>query len=490
MAELSTFWHRVQLTTGLIVALLILMALSFQPWITQDPPTQLEKIQQRGYLRILTLNSASTYFLDIDSPSGFEYQLARWFSESIGVEAGFITVSQFSDLYTELLFGTGDIAAAGLSEDESEFSSAVVYGPRYFEVKSQVLYRNGDVERPRKLVDIAGDGLHIIRGASQSRLLHSLKEEHPKLVWTEVDDIGVEELIELVDTGEVNYIVADSHHISLQRRFFPELSIAFELGEPRQLRWAFNIAEDDSLSIAIDQFFKQIEEDGRLEQLIHRHYSHVARFNYSDIQTFTKHMRERLPKYEQSFVQVAENHDIDWRLLAAIGYQESLWNERAKSPTGVRGLMMLTQATAKQVKVKNRLDPEQSIRGGADYFVSVRKRIPERILEPDRSWFALAAYNVGLGHVEDARIITETNGGDPDKWIDVKKSLPLLARKKWYKKTKYGYARGWEPVKYVENIRLYYEYLIGNELKANRESGELEKLVPREREDVPIAPSL
>lgn len=488
MAELSTFWHRVQLTTGIIVAMLILMALIFQPWITQAPPTQLEKIQKRGYLRILTLNSASTYFLDIDSPSGFEYQLARWFSESIGVEAGFITVSQFSDLYTELLFGTGDIVAAGLSEDESEFSSAVNYGPRYYEVMSQVLYRNNGVERPRKLADIASENLHIIRGASQSRLLHSLKNEHPQLIWTEVDDIGIEELIELVDTGEVNYVVADSHDIALQRRFFPELRIAFELGEPRQLRWAFNLAEDDSLSTAINQFFKQIEEDGRLEQLIHRHYSHVARFNYSDIQTFTKHMRERLPKYELSFKEVAKTRDIDWRLLAAIGYQESLWNERAKSPTGVRGLMMLTQATAKQMKVKNRLDPAQSIRGGADYFVSVRKRIPDRILEPDRSWLALAAYNVGLGHVEDARKITQSNGGDPDKWIDVKKSLPLLARKKWYKQTKYGYARGWEPVKYVENIRLYYEYLIGNELKANRQSGELEKLVPRE--DVPFAPSL
>ena len=143
MSELSTFWHRVQLTTGVIVALLVLLALIFQPWITQKPLTQLEKIQQRGYIRILTLNSASTYFLDIESPSGFEYQLARWFSESIGVEAGFITVSQFSDLYTELLFGTGDIVAAGLSEGESEFSSAVIYGPRYYEVKSQVLYRNG-----------------------------------------------------------------------------------------------------------------------------------------------------------------------------------------------------------------------------------------------------------------------------------------------------------------------------------------------------------
>ncbi len=488
MAELSPFAHRVQLITGVIAALLVLMVLIYQPGITLKPITQLEKIQQRGYIRILTLNSASTYYLDIESPNGFEYQLARWFSESIGVEAGFITVSQYSDLYTELLFGTGDFVASGLSKDESEFSSAVIYGPRYYEVKSQVLYRNGNVEKPTNLEDIIGENLHIIRGASQSQLLHKLKLQQPELIWTEVDDIATEELIEMVDNGKVNYIVADSHDIALQRRFFPELRIAFELGEARQLRWAFNHEEDDSLAIAINEFFKQIQEDGRLEQLIHRHYSHVASFNYSDIQTFNHHLETRLPKYTGLFKQEAENFDIDWRLLAAIGYQESLWNARAKSPTGVRGLMMLTQATAKQMKVSNRLDPQQSIHGGASYFTSVHKRIPKRIAEPDRSWLALAAYNVGFGHVEDARIITEANGGDPDKWIDVKKNLPLLARKKWYKKTKYGYARGWEPVKYVENIRKYFEYLTGNEIKANRESGELENFVPPEVPE--IAPSL
>ena len=186
------------------------------------------------------------------------------------------------------------------------------------------------------------------------------------------------------------------------------------------------------------------------------------------------------------FKKAAEDVEIDWRLLAAIGYQESLWNERAKSPTGVRGLMMLTQTTAKQMKVKNRLDPAQSIRGGSKYFARVHSRVPAQITEPDRTWFALAAYNVGFGHVEDARIITETRGGDPDRWIDVKENLPLLARKKWYKKTKYGYARGWEPVKYVENIRQYYEYLIGFETKAIRESQDDKP----QQEIAPLAPSL
>ncbi len=292
----------------------------------------------------------------------------------------------------------------------------------------------------------------------------------------------------MVDTGKLDYIIADSHDIALQRRFFPELRIAFELGEPRQLRWAYNHGEDNSLALAIEQFFKQIEEDGRLEQVVHRHYGHVAKFNYSDIQTFTHHVQTRLPKYQSLFQHAAKKVSLDWRLLASIGYQESLWNARAKSPTGVRGLMMLTQVTAKQMKVKNRLDAEQSIGGGARYFKSIYKRVPERITEPDRTWLALAAYNVGFGHIEDARKITVIRDGDPDKWIDVKKNLPLLARKKWYKGTKYGYARGWEPVKYVENIRKYYEFLTGNKIKANRNSGELENQLPRE--DLPIAPSL
>ncbi|MCP3687362.1 MAG: membrane-bound lytic murein transglycosylase MltF [Gammaproteobacteria bacterium] len=489
MAKLSSFWHRVQLITGVTAAILVLLTLKLQPGI-QKNLTVLEKIQQRGYVRILTLNSASTYYLDIDGPSGFEYQLGLWFSESIGVEAGFITVSQFSDLYTELLFGTGEIAAAGLSKNESEFSSTVNYGPRYYEVKSQVLFRNAKAgsKRPRTIADVTGTSLHILRGSSQSTLLHQLKAQHSDLVWNELDNITSDELIEMADTGEADYIIADSHDIALQRRFFPELRIAFELGEVRQLRWAYNQHEDDSLKTAIDDFFANIKQDGRLEQLIHRHYSHVARFNYSDIQTFTHHKQTRLPKFQAMFEAAAEEVGLDWRLLAAIGYQESLWKARAKSPTGVRGLMMLTQTTARQMKVVNRLDPEQSINGGARYFMSIYKRVPARITDPDRTWLALASYNVGFGHLEDARKITQARGGDPDKWIDVKKSLPLLARKKWYKGTKYGYARGWEPVKYVENIRQYYEYLIGGEIKANRDSGELEKLAPAEQ--LQIAPSL
>jgi membrane-bound lytic murein transglycosylase F len=486
MVELSPVAHRVQIISGFFVALAILTILIISPGIDKRAISSVEKIQQRGYINVLTLNSATTYYQDIDGPNGFEYHLANWFAESIGVKTRFITISRFSELYPELLFGTGDIVASGLSENESDFSRSVLYGPRYYEVANQVLYRKFRSDRPKRMLDLVGGSLKVISGTAHVKILHEMRKQYPNLSWVEVDDIATEELIEQVDAGETDFIVADSHEIALQRRYFPELRIAFELAEPRQLRWAYNHADEDSLTKAIDSFFKNIKEDGRLEQLIHRHYGHVERFNYSDIRTFAQRIESHLPRYESLFKKEAEVVGLDWRLLASIGYQESLWVARAKSPTGVRGLMMLTQVTAKQMKVTNRLDPAQSIRGGARYIASVLKMVPERIQNPDRTWFALAAYNVGMGHVEDARIITQSRGGDPDRWIDVRENLPLLARKKWYKKTKYGYARGWEPVRYVENIKQYYEYLTGFETRAIRESGEVEAV----QDSIPLAPSL
>jgi membrane-bound lytic murein transglycosylase F len=109
--------------------------------------------------------------------------------------------------------------------------------------------------------------------------------------------------------------------------------------------------------------------------------------------------------------------------------------------------------------VTNRLDAEQNIRGGAIYLEKLIKRVPERILEPDRTWLALAAYNVGFGHMEDARVLTQKSGGDPDKWAEVKKYLPLLIKKQHYRQTRYGFARGDVAVKYVDNIRRYYDTL-------------------------------
>ena len=488
MVDLSPKAHKLQIIIGLICVVAIFTLLVALPFLTKDPFNHLETIKQRGSIKVLTLNGASTFYQDAYGANGFEYQLAKLFAEELGVQLETVTLEHFSDIYTELQFGTGDLAAAGLSEQDNIKNDAIKFSPSYHQVNQQLLYRKGQHARPKSLADIDSGTIEVIKGSSHSILLSKLSENYPELKWKINEDIGPEELIELVDEGVVDYALTDSHEIALQRRFYPELRVAFELGKPKLLRWAVKSMDDNSLLKAVQNFMHDIKSDGRLEQLVHRHYSHVAKFNYSDIQTFNLHVNERLPKYRSMFIREALALDISWHLLAAIGYQESLWNPKARSPTGVRGLMMLTQATAKQVKIKNRLDPEQSIQGGARYFKRVLSKIPERIQQPDRNWFALAAYNVGFGHLEDARILTQLNKGDPDKWIDVKKSLPLLSRKKWYKKTKHGYARGWEPVKYVENIRKYYDLLVGMESRKSPDSGN--STSPAQKSELTISPSL
>jgi membrane-bound lytic murein transglycosylase F len=488
MVDLSPGQRKLQLFAGMLFALLVFALLVAIPLYSEPQLDRLQTIQKRGFLKLLTLNAASTYYMDSTGPSGFEYELARQFADYIGVDLKVILAEDYADLYPELVFGSGDIAAAGLSRQDNYNPANIEFGPSYHEVTQQVLYRKNENKPPRNLDDLQQGTLEVIDGTSHTKLLSQLKKEHPDLSWRINKDMATEELIELVDDGLVDYMLADSHEIALQRRFYPELRIAFELGEPKQLRWAMRKNGDSSLIKAITEFFSAIRQDGRLQQLIHRYFSHVDKFNYSDLQTFRIHVRDRLPLYQDMFIQEANKQGLDWRLLAAIGYQESLWNARAKSPTGVRGLMMLTLDTAKHVKIKNRLDPAQSIRGGAIYFKRVLNKIPERIEQPDRTWLALASYNVGFGHLEDARKITEKNKGDPDKWIDVKESLPLLGKKKWYKQTKHGYARGWEPVKYVENIRKYYDLLVWIDTREN--GNDLPPLQSDLQEELSIPPSL
>ena len=241
--------------------------------------------------------------------------------------------------------------------------------------------------------------------------------------------------------------------------YFPNVRVAFDLGDGRDQRWAVAAGEDNSLLNEINEFIDKVHKNGTLQRLKDRYYGHVDVLGYVGAYTFAQHLQQRLPRYEKHFKTSAKKEQVDWRLLAAIGYQESMWQAEVTSKTGVRGLMMLTQRTAQAMGVSNRLDPRQSIEGGAKYFMHVKRELDDDIEEPDRTWFALAAYNVGGGHLDDARKLAKREGLNPNKWLDVKKMLPRLSQKQWYSKTRYGYARGGEPVHFVANIRRYYDIL-------------------------------
>ncbi|MCU7915053.1 MAG: membrane-bound lytic murein transglycosylase MltF [Candidatus Thiodiazotropha sp. (ex Gloverina cf. vestifex)] len=421
------------------------------------PPPLVDRIKAAGELIVVTRNSGTTLYEGPEGLTGFEYDLVQLFAEELGVKPHFIIPKRFDDLLPRVINGDAHLAAAGLTVTPDRVSK-IRFGPAYQEITQQIIYRQGK-RRPRKIEDLIGGKLVILAGSSHEEELLRLKPSYPELTWESRSDLESAELMQMVYNNQIDYTIADSNEFAITRRFMPNLGVAFDLTQPQSLAWAMAHAEDASLFNTMNQFFDRIAEDGTLEQLIERYYGHIGRLNFVELKTFVKHFEKRLPKYIAYFKEAAEITDIDWRMLAAIGYQESHWDPKAKSPTGVRGIMMMTLASAKQMKIESRLDPQQSIIGGGKYLRYIEKRLPERIQEPDRLWLTLAGYNVGFGHLEDARILTEHLDGDPDKWADVKKHLPKLSLKKWNSTLKHGYARGNEPVNYVDNIRAYYELM-------------------------------
>jgi membrane-bound lytic murein transglycosylase F len=263
----------------------------------------------------------------------------------------------------------------------------------------------------------------------------------------------------LLSAGSAEYAVTGSHVSGLLRAADPAIREARPLGEPEQLAWAFPADTDPDLLRAASRFFRRIRIDGTLARLIDRYHGHVDRLTDADRSRFLARRDEALAGYRHAFHAAQRDTGIDWRLIAALGYQESRWDPLAVSPTGVRGFMMLTEDTASRLGLRNKLDARASILAGARYLRTLRDALPARIPEPDRTWMALAAYNQGLGHLEDARVLAQRQGGNPDSWIDVRRALPLLADEAFQWDLRHGPARGGEALALTENVRAYHQML-------------------------------
>jgi membrane-bound lytic murein transglycosylase F len=423
-----------------------------------DNPTQLEQVLQRGSLTMLTRNGASTYYIGPEGPTGPEVELVREFADYIGVDMQIRSAVAFNKLSGMLDAGEGDLIAANLTrtpEREERFN----FGPDYEETSMLVVYRRG-TPRPRSFTDLAGSKVMVIAGSSYEEALTLAQFDVPELQWEARDDVGMEELLLAVADGAIDATLVDSNIFALNGHYYPRVNVAFTLPDTLPHAWAFRGGPDDSLAQEAHAFLAEAREDGRLNALFDAFYSIGDRMDRVDMHQFMGQVRQRLPALVPVFQEIGEAHGLDWRLLAAMAYQESHWDPEATSFTGVRGLMMLTRRTANQLGITDRLDPYQSVEGGARYLIQLRRRIPSRIEEPDRTWMALAAYNMGMGHLEDVRVITQKLGGDADSWEDVSKHLGLLTQEKWYRDTRFGYARGYEAERYVANIQSYYETLV------------------------------
>lgn len=430
-------------------------------------PTTLERVHALGELRVVSQSGPTTYYQGPHGRTGFEYLLLKRFANELGVRLVIEEEDELSPLLERVRRGKTHFAAAGLTVTENR-RRQVRFSDPYMTINQQVLYHSR-AERPDSVEDLVGEEILVIEGSSHAERLRQIQPHFPGLRWRETDSLEMIDLLEKVHSGEVDYAIVDSNAYELNRHTFPRARVAFELGAPQELAWAFPRSRDDSLYDLAQNYLDRIKADGTLAAIHQRFYDHIDEVTTGGALLFSYRLEKRLPEWQPLLRDAAEQFNLDWRLLAAISYQESHWNPQARSYTGVRGLMMLTMAAAADMGIDNRIDPRQSIHGGAKYFRSLYDRLPPSIRGEDRTWMALAAYNVGLGHLEDARKITEALGGDPDRWVEVRKRLPLLAKRSYYEYTQHGYARGWEPVTYVRNIRNFYEILAWHEQQEQRQ---------------------
>lgn len=415
-------------------------------------------VRPGGELIVLTRNSPTTYYFDGDEATGFDYELAESFADSAGLELRVKVAFTLEELIDMLDSGEGHIAAAGLTLTQDRRERFLASDP-YITQQPLVVYKSG-LRRPRKLADLQGRDIVTLASSSHVEKLMALQQDLPDLRWREIRAADTLELMQLVTEEKAELAIVDSVEFRMQQRLYPRLVAALELEGEEGIVWYLPDRPGAAELIDnINRHFTQMRESGELEALKDRHFGSLELSSRISSFTFQRKVRAELPRWQPLIEEVAREYQLDWRLLASVAYQESHWNPRARSPTGVRGMMMITQATARDLGIDNRLDPRQSLRGGARFIKNLLRRLPPDIAQPDRTWMALAAYNIGMGHLEDARIITQQRGLDPHAWQDVRDHLPLLQNPDVYPTTRFGFARGQEAVTYVDNIRQYYSTL-------------------------------
>jgi peptidoglycan lytic transglycosylase F len=423
-----------------------------------DGLSQLERIKSRGSLRVALIATPPLYFPDESLIQGYDFEIISAYAESIGSELEIIRANTISEIATLLKQGKVHIGIGGSSPPYPD--NNILNGTPYIENEWYVIGHRND-KLPKSIEEITPSTVIVANGSKSSLVLSDLKTEYASQFWLELPNGNTRQVLEQVNKGNFKLSIINAGIYTYYRYLYPEIKIAFTLPKKYSSHWLTydNHDDDKSISNSVDAFIDTYKQSGQFEQRYYDYFHHLNVFDYVDTLYYLKRIKNKLEKYSPYFNKAAMDYKFDERFLAAISYQESHWNAKARSHTGVRGLMMLTQDTAKRVGVEDRLDPEQSIMGGAKYLSILKNSLSKNIQEPDRSWMLLAAYNIGLGHLEDVRIITESLGGDPNLWLDVEKNLPKLSMKKWYKKTKYGYARGYEPIEFVKRIRRYYDIL-------------------------------
>ena len=420
----------------------------------------LEDIRSRGELRVAMFNSPTTYYLGLEGPEGAEYELVSRFAAQLGVKLTVVVVADRAELRDAIMNRRADIAASRLSWS-SQWRGVALPSEVYAESPLFWVYRRGQ-PRPKTTTQLKELNAVVLEDSAAWNYLQSLSAlERAAYELTELPKNLGRDPLDIVASGRAEVTLIDGFEYANLRSRYPSLDVAFGIDARRPLYWMVRKDGRDLLT-EVNRFLLEQRAKKRIPNPAAEIDPSTLPDTYAD--QLLVDLEVKLPLYRKLFESASAETNLDWSLIAALGYQESQWNPKARSPFGAQGLMMLMPRTARSLGVTDPYDAAQSILAGARYLAQLRETIPARIREPDRTWMAVAAYNMGYGHLEDARVLTARQGGNADRWIDVRERLTLLSDEFWYLQVKNGYARGWETRLLVDRVQQYLEIIEDREI--------------------------
>ena len=418
----------------------------------------LAQIREKKVLRMLTRNSAATYFLWRGRLMGFDYELARLLAQSLGLRLDVVIPRRGENLLTMLTEGQGDLIAASLTPNDDHRLQGIEF-TRPYNYATQVVVARADEMNLKSPADLANRTIYVRHsGPYWSTLSQLRKGGIPLSLQAAPEHLETEELVGLVANAIYPLTVADSHILDIELTWRGDVKAAFPIGNPVPLVWAVRDSNPDLLA-AVNAFL-EAEYRGLTYNVLRRKY-------FEDPKKIRQHVKYRskdgtLSPYDDLVKRYADEYDFDWRLIVSQIYQESGFDSQARSFAGAMGLLQVLPRTGLDMGETDLLSPEANTRAGLSYLAWVRERFDEDLSVRDRMWFTLAGYNVGAGHVRDARRIAAEEGLNPDRWFDnVERAMLLLSRPEYARRAQHGYCRGMEPVAYVREIQSRYEAYIG-----------------------------
>ena len=434
----------------------------------------LEQIKASGTLRALTVYSGTSYFLYKGRPMGYEFELLERFAEYLDVDLEMIVVKNINELFEKLNNGEGDIIAHGLTittdrKEEVSFSNHLYLTKQVLVQKKPDNWRGMSWTKLKKAlvhdpIDLLEDTISIRSMTSYKERIYNLSDELGGTIHINLlsGELATDEIIEKVVNGDIKYTIADNNIASIMATYYPILDVKVPVSFSQRIAWATR-HDSQNLLNATNNWLKQIKRKIDFNVIYNKYFKNKKYFRRRIKSNFYSLNNQQISPYDGLIKKHSKVLNWDWRLVASQVYQESKFDPRVSSWAKASGLMQLMPNTAKELGVTNRSDPEQSIKGGTKYLKRIWKNfehIPDSI---QRTKFAMASYNCGMGHVFDAQRLAEIEGLKKDVWDDHVETMVLkLSKPEYYNNpiVKYGYVRGLEPYNYVKQIFERYQHYV------------------------------